>query len=123
SFSVTLKGLSIAIKKIDAFGDSFTVGENALPLTSLTFVDTPNAYPAKLQAQFDAVYPGQGVTVVNRGHSGDRAQITANDVIPKFLPVDRPDTVLLLTGYNDLLSACRVTDGQNPACGEAIDAV
>jgi len=118
-----LKGSSIALKTIDAFGDSFTEGENALPLTGLTFVDPPNSYPTKLQVRFDTVYPGQGVTVINRGHSGDRAQVTANEVIPKFLPVDRPDTVLLLTGYNDLLSACRETDGQGPACGDAIDAV
>ena len=58
SFKVTLKGMSIPIRKIDAFGDSFTAGENAVP--SMTFIDTPNAYPTKLQAKLDTVYPGQG---------------------------------------------------------------
>jgi lysophospholipase L1-like esterase len=122
SFNVTLKGMSIPIRKIDAFGDSFTEGENALP--SITFVDTPNAYPTKLQGRFDSVYPGQGVIVINRGHGGDLAQTTANSVIPKFLPGDKPDTVLILTGYNDMLNGgCRVTDGQNPLCGDTIKAV
>ena len=122
AFRVTLKGMTIALMKIDAFGDSFTEGENALP--AFSFVDPPNAYPTKLQARLNAVYPNQGITVVNRGHGGDPAQLTANSVIPKFLPIDVPDTVLLLTGYNDLLGGgCRVTDGQNPLCANAIEAV
>ena len=121
SFNVTLKGMSIAVKKIDAFGDSFTEGENALP--AISFVDTPNAYPTKLQARFDSVYPGQGITVVNRGNGGDSVEQTV-DVIRRFTPSDRPDMALLLTGYNNMLNGgCKVADGQNPACSAAISAV
>jgi lysophospholipase L1-like esterase len=119
SFKVTLKGMSIPIRKIDAFGDSFTEGENALPST--TFVDTPNAYPTKLQATLDAVYPGQGIKVINHGQNGQPAERTV-DVIRTSVAADRPDVVLVLTGYNNMLGGgCRVSDGQNPACASAIN--
>jgi lysophospholipase L1-like esterase len=121
SFKVTLKGMSIAVRKVEAFGDSFTEGENALP--TFSFVDPPNAYPTKLQVQFDMVYPGQGITVVNKGHGGDPAERTV-DVIRATVPSDRPDAVLVLTGYNNLLNGgCKIADGQNPACSTAIDTV
>jgi lysophospholipase L1-like esterase len=119
SFSVTLKGLAIAVKKFEAFGDSFTEGENG----RLTFLDVLNAYPTKLQAALDATYPIQGVTVINRGVSGEPVESTV-DSIRKFLPTDRPDAVLILTGYNNLYGGgCRVFDDQNPLCKNAIDQV
>jgi lysophospholipase L1-like esterase len=121
TFTVTLKGLKLGATKYEAFGDSFTEGENALPFT--TFVDPPNAYPTKLQARFDATYPGQGIVVINRGQNGQPAEQTVQ-VIRETVPVDRPDAVLVLTGYNNMLGGgCRVTDGQNPACSSAIDDV
>jgi len=121
SFKVELKGFAIPIRKVEAFGDSFTEGENALP--ALTFVDSPNSYPTKLQAQFDTVYPGQGIVVINRGHGGDFVEKTV-DTIRGSVPNDRPDTVLILSGYNNLENGgCKIADGQNPACSKAIDAV
>jgi lysophospholipase L1-like esterase len=113
--------MKIPIFKIEAFGDSFTEGENALP--SSTFVDKANAYPTKLQAKFDAVYPGQGVSIINRGEGGQPAERTAQ-VVRETVALDRPDVVLILTGYNNLFGGgCRVLDGQNPACSSAVNDV
>jgi lysophospholipase L1-like esterase len=125
TFKVTLKGFTLGLKKIDAFGDSFTEGENALSDSrTIEVVDPPNSYPTKLQARIDETYPGQGITVVNRGQNGEFVETTANVKMPQYLPLDRPDTVLLLSGYNNLLNGgCQVSDGQNPACGKTIDTV
>jgi lysophospholipase L1-like esterase len=101
SFKVTLKGFSIALKKYDVLGDSFTSGENGLPAD----LDVPNSFPAKLQAAFDAVYPGQGATVIPHGDPGRRmSDIVANLV--KYVTADAPDAVLVEGGYNDLLGDC-----------------
>jgi lysophospholipase L1-like esterase len=101
SFKVTLKGFSIALKKYDVLGDSFTSGENGQPAV----FDVPNSFPTKLQAAFDAVYPGQGATVVPHGDPGRRmSDIVANLV--KYVTADAPDGVLVEGGYNDLLGDC-----------------
>jgi len=119
SFSLTLKGLAIAVKKFDAFGDSFTEGENG----RFTFKDVLNAYPTKLQAAFDATYPNQGLTVINRGQSGEPVEDTVKK-IRDLLPADKPDAVLILTGYNNLLGGgCKISDDQNPLCKNAISDV
>lgn len=117
SFSVSVSGLQLAITKFEAVGDSFTAGENGRP----TFVDGPNAYPTKLQAAFDARYPGQGIKVVNRGNNGDSVQKTLLK-LPGFLATDRPEAVLLLTGYNDL-NVCGPGQSNTPACSAAINDV
>jgi lysophospholipase L1-like esterase len=118
SFNVTLKGLKLGATKYEAFGDSFTEGENG----RRPVLDIPNAYPTKLQAAFDATYPNQGITVLNRGVSGEPVETTV-DKIRMLLPADRPDAVLLLTGYNNLLGSCKVIQDQNPLCSNAIKAV
>jgi lysophospholipase L1-like esterase len=119
TFNTTLKGLAITAKKYDTVGDSFTEGENG----RLAFLDIPNAYPTKLQADFDASYPNQGIAVINRGKSGDTVEVTVEKV-KSFLPADRPDAVLILTGFNNLLTGgCKIADGQNPLCNNAIKAV
>jgi lysophospholipase L1-like esterase len=119
SFTVTLKGMAIGVKKYDSVGDSFTEGENGRP----SFLDAANAYPTKLQADFDFAYLGQGVTVINRGKSGDTVEVTV-EKIKSFLPADRPDAVLILSGYNNLLTGgCKISDDQNPLCNGAIKAV
>jgi lysophospholipase L1-like esterase len=121
SFKVTLTGLAIEIKNYDAVGDSFTEGQNGE--FAPTFVDVPNAYPTKLQAAFDATYPGQGITVINRGAGGESVEKTVDDLRGN-LAKDRPGAVLVLTGYNNLLEGgCRVSDGTNARCNNAINAV
>ncbi len=104
-FVVTLEPSLLSIKTFVAFGDSVTLGENALPGPGLTplFIDVANAYPTKLQARFDADFPGQGVKVFNDGKSGERAT-DAVARLPSVLTARQPGALLLLDGYNDLLN-------------------
>jgi len=104
-FVVTLKPAVLGVKKFVAFGDSVTLGENGLPVSALmpTFIDTPNAYPTRLLAQFAGDFPGQGITVPNAGKSGERATDGVAR-LPGVLTTEKPGGVLLLHGYNDLLN-------------------
>ena len=106
------------MKKFDAIGDSLTAGENGLP----SVVDPPNSYPTKLQALLDAYYPGQGMTVLNRGESGQRIERT-EELIPKIVTTDRPDAVLLLVGFNNLTMPCSPGQANTQACRAAVDFV
>lgn len=117
SFSVSVSGVQLTVTKFDAVGDSFTAGENGRP----AFIDVPNAYPTRLQVAFDARYPGQGITVINRGHNGDSV-LTTLQILPGVLATDRPGAVLLLSGYNDL-SACVPGQANTSTCSAAIDYV
>jgi lysophospholipase L1-like esterase len=117
TFNVTVKGFSLGVTKFDSIGDSFTAGENG----RLSLIDLPNAYPTRLQAALDANYPGQGIVVLNRGKGGDRAERTA-DQIRVYVADDRPDVVLLLTGYNNL-EPCGPGRATTTPCRNAIDEV
>ncbi len=106
SFKVTLSGFSIGVTKYEAFGDSLTAGETGrAQLYVPLFDDVENAYPTKLQAKFDATYPGQGITVINKGHNGDSIEVT-DQIIRDTVPRDRPDAVLILSGFNNLTKGC-----------------
>lgn len=120
SFRVNLTGFEIGLKKYEAFGDSVTAGEVGRPsISGFNEVDVANAYPTKLQQQFDAVYPGQGVVVINRGHSLDKGDQT-DALIRTFAAADRPEVVLLLTGYNDLGHGCGANGAGTATCRDAI---
>lgn len=118
SFKVTLTALAIAVKKYDTVGDSFTEGENGRP----AFLDVPNAYPTKLRALFDATYPDQGIQVINRGVSGWPVERTV-DELPGDLAADRPGAVLLLSGFNNLLTGCGNGPVNRDDCQAAIETV
>jgi lysophospholipase L1-like esterase len=120
SFNVTLTGQSISVTKYDAVGDSLTAGENGL----LSLIDLPNAYPTRLQSALETMYPGQGVSVVNRGTNGEFVEETALR-IRGYIASDRPGAVLLLSGYNNLLNGgCRIADGpSDPACPHTVEDV
>lgn len=118
SFTVTLSGFSISVTRYEALGDSFTEGENG----RFAFLDIPNAYPTRLQAAFDAVYPGQGVRVINRGVSGQPVEQTL-DELRRNIAIDRPGAVLLLSGFNNLPNACGNGPANTLACRAALDAV
>ena len=118
SFNVTLNGFALSVKKFDAIGDSLTAGE--IGVTGI--VDTPSSYPTKLQALLDSYYPGQGMTVINRGESGQRIERTW-ELIPSVLSADRPDAVLLLAGYNNLTTPCSTGLAATANCRAAIDFV
>jgi lysophospholipase L1-like esterase len=118
SFNVVLTGVTLGVTKFEAIGDSLTEGENGRFVP--TFLDPPNAYPTRLQAAFDAAYPGQGVVVINKGHSGDSVETTVRDLNGN-LSKDRPGAVLVLAGYNNLLSGgCKISDDNNPRCSNQI---
>jgi lysophospholipase L1-like esterase len=125
SFKVTLSGFSIGLTKYEAFGDSLTAGETGRSFIFVPrFDDVANAYPTKLQADFDAVYPGQGVTVINKGHNGDNVE-TTDQIIRDAVPRDRPDVVLILSGYNNLNfnGTCSPGNANTRACRDAINNV
>ena len=117
AFNITVTGFSLGATRFDSIGDSLTAGENG----RLSFVDVPNAYPTRLQAAFDANYPGQGIVVINRGTNGERAERTA-DLIRAYVTADRPDAILLLTGYNNL-EPCGPGRATTTSCQSAIDDV
>ena len=120
SFNVTLTGFALGAVKFGAFGDSLTEGETGRPNIVLPFLDVPNAYPTRLQAALEDAYPGQGIVVINRGRSLDSVETTESK-LRQFLPGDRPDAVLLLTGYNNLTGSCGPGRGGSGECEDAID--
>lgn len=119
TFTVTLTGFALDAARFDAFGDSLTEGETGRPSVALPFLDPPNAYPTRLQAEFDETYPNQGIVVINRGLSGDSVDATESKV-RQFLPIDRPDGALFLSGYNNLTGACGPGHGSSGECTSAI---
>lgn len=118
SFNVTLTGFALSATKFTTVGDSLTEGENG----RLTFLDLPNAYPTRLQMALDATYPGQNIRVINRGVSGWPIERTVLE-LPGDLAADRPDAVLLLSGYNDLLNECGRGPVDTPACQAALETI
>jgi lysophospholipase L1-like esterase len=118
AFRVSVNGFALGVKKFLAAGDSLTEGQNGLP----SFIDSPNAYPTKLQASLDMFYPGQGLAVVNRGVSGRRVE-ELEVLLPGLVAAERPEAVLLLVGYNNLTTPCAPGLRSTMACGDAIDFV
>jgi len=68
------------------------------------------------------VYPGQGLVVINRGHSLDTVAQT-DALVRTFAAADLPEVVLLLSGYNNLTQACGSNGSATPACRNAIGTV
>jgi lysophospholipase L1-like esterase len=122
AFNVTLTGFKLEALSFGAYGDSLTAGETGRPNLTLPFIDTPNSYPTRLQAALDETYPDQDIVVVNRGQNGDSVEATET-ALRIFLPRDRPDAVLLLTGYNNLTGPCGPGRGGSGECEDAIDKV
>jgi lysophospholipase L1-like esterase len=120
SFKVTMTALTIAVTTYDTVGDSFTEGENGR--LALSLLDTPNAYPTKLQGLFDLTYPGQGIRVINRGISGWPVERTVVE-LPGDLALDHPGAVLLLSGFNNLLNGCGNGSTGTSDCRNALTAV
>ncbi|HUF49121.1 MAG TPA: GDSL-type esterase/lipase family protein [Vicinamibacterales bacterium] len=104
-FTVTLTPAMFALKRIVAFGDSVTRGETGVPFgeAMLLIIDTPNAYPTRLQERFDTDFPGQGIIVINQGVSGERIT-EAVARLPGVVMAQQPGGLLLLVGYNDLFT-------------------
>jgi len=102
SFAVTLTPLLLDATKFVAVGDSLTEGENGRPARLRNgVIDLPNVYPTQLQALLETAYPGQGITVVNRGHSGDFIEDSVKK-LRDILSDEHPGALLLLDGYNNV---------------------
>ena len=120
SFTVTSTPLLLSVTKYVAFGDSLTEGENGRRLTlGLGFIDPAATYPVYLQSMLNAEYPGQSITVPNRGKSGDTVGIGI-EKLPGVLAAEHPGALLLLMGYNDLLFPCAPGLSNTAECGQAI---
>lgn len=61
----------------------------------------PDAYPRKLQALLAERYPGQSISVVNEGASGEEVRAGAEN-LPRVLTTDTPEVLLLQEGVNTL---------------------
>lgn len=114
TFNVSLAATALTVTKFVAFGDSVTEGENGQVAFGQRVVDTPNAYPTKLQSLFDFEFPGQGITVLNRGKGGEALEDGVKR-LPGILSTEHPDALLLLDGYNDL-APCSPGQAGSPAC-------
>ena len=123
SFGVTLSAAVLSVTRFLAFGDSFTEGENGrLTAFGTPFLDVPNSYPTKLAALFAAEFPDQGIVVVNRGQSGEAVEDGLTR-LPGELAAVRPDALLLLDGYNNLLDDCPFGEAIGSTCRATVDYV
>lgn len=120
------KGVQLTAKTFLAVGDSTTEGENGLPPPCpLTFgtkcTDTPNAYPVKLQSLFDGQFPGQGIAVKYPPNTGGNSTATTLNNLQGYLDLAHPEVVLVLTGYNDLITPCHQGEVNDTLCDQGID--
>jgi lysophospholipase L1-like esterase len=91
----------IAKTRFVAFGDSLTEGVVSLPLT-LTLVDVPNAYPARLAGALRTRYYDQAdIVVLNEGKAGEFA-LDGKVRLPDVIKADAPQVLLLMEGANEI---------------------
>ncbi|HEX5216979.1 MAG TPA: GDSL-type esterase/lipase family protein [Vicinamibacterales bacterium] len=107
TFNVTLTALKLNATKFMAFGDSMTEGVDGLASMRVghLLADPAFAYPAQLQMMLHADYPAQEISVFNEGLGGEK--VTDPLSYARFtaaLQARRPEALLLLDGYNDLLN-------------------
>ena len=109
AFTVTLTALRLTAMTFVAFGDSLTAGENGNAINGpcpsrlrVQCIDVPNAYPTQLARLLRDEFPAQQISVINTGINGRRAEDDV-DRLPDVLDEHRPDALLLLHGFNDLL--------------------
>ena len=97
----------ISITRIVAYGDSLTEGVTSPDPTTL-LLNLPDSYPMKLQAMISARYTDQAVEVFNEGCSGEFADGSSRNCaggvqrLPGVLDRDKPQSLLLMHGANDL---------------------
>lgn len=116
TFTVTLApALRLAIAKLMAFGDSFTMGEDGRSLRLVQhFIDPVGTYPFLLEGMLNGEYAGQAVQVLNFGKGGEPID-DGRQRLPGALAAQHPEALLLLDGYNDLLASCAESRPQDVA--------
>ena len=127
AFTVTLTALlRLNATKFMAFGDSFTEGEDGRSLRLVPhFIDPGGTYPFLLEGLLNNEFAGQPIQVLNYGRSGEPID-DGRRRLPGALAAQRPQALLLLDGYNDLLGWCkeaRPQDVASPNCASAINDV
>jgi lysophospholipase L1-like esterase len=129
TFTVSLTAaLRLAVTKFMAFGDSFTEGNDGRSLVLVPhsrFIDPQGTYPFFLQAILNTEYSAEPIEVLNQGSSGEDIN-KGRQRLPGTLATYRPQALLLLDGYNDLLNNCgaaRPQDASSPQCASAINEV
>ena len=129
TFTVTLNpALRLAVSKFMAFGDSFTEGEDgrsAALIPRSRVIDPLATYPYLLEGMLNAEYAAQPIQVLNLGKSGEAID-SGRQRLTGDLRRHRPEVLLLLHGYNDLLGACKVSQGRDAnssQCAAAINEV
>jgi lysophospholipase L1-like esterase len=104
TFSVTLSPVVLSVHRFVAFGDSVTAGEDGRTAQiRVRFIDPVRSYPAVLLSRISTDFPDQGISVVNEGRGGEFAD-DGTKRLSQVLDSDRPEVLLLLEGYNDLLN-------------------
>jgi lysophospholipase L1-like esterase len=86
------------------------------------FIDPTATYPVKLESRLNTEYPGQSITVRNRGVSGEHIEVGLTR-LPGELSQYRPGALLLLHGYNNLLDECKVGFSGSAKCTQKISDV
>jgi lysophospholipase L1-like esterase len=121
TLSARVTAPTLGAKKFMSVGDSLTEGETG-PAFQTRVVDPASAYPTKLNALLNGAFPGQGIAVSNRGHSGWFINMT-KDELPANL-AEQPEAVMLLAGYNDLTLPCKPPATINsPNCDLSVEYV
>ena len=111
SFSVSLTALKLNAVKFVAFGDSMTEGVDGAAsarVGRLMAVAPELSYPSQLQGFLRADYPpqAQAITVFNAGRGGEKVTDPLGFArLRDVLLEQRPEVLLLLDGYNDLLTS------------------
>jgi lysophospholipase L1-like esterase len=95
----------LTVTRFMAYGDSITFGVVSGPVTTaLRTLATPDAYPGKLEQMLRVRYPSLPITITNEGLPGESAvQAATSGRLAGLLRANRPEVLLLLEGYNDLL--------------------
>jgi lysophospholipase L1-like esterase len=117
SFTVTVSRTpQLTVTRFLAFGDSITAGEITVPIAGVSSPrGFPNfilrlvpsaSYPTVLQNLMTARYTAQAssISVINEGLAGERARDgSAQSRIAQALATHRPEVLLLMHGYNDII--------------------
>lgn len=136
SFTVSVsKTPQLTVTKFLAFGDSITAGEISFPIAGISpqggFANSilrvvPSAsYPSVLSGLLRARYTAQssGIVVANEGVSGERARDAATlSRFSQAVSTHRPDVVLLMHGYNDIIDPSVITATVNAVDAMAAEA-
>jgi lysophospholipase L1-like esterase len=124
AFPVTISRIPLLSRtRFMAFGDSLTVGTTTTVNPSAPppylFEDlTTGSYPAVLTQLLSARFTSQTITVRNEGKGGEKA-VDGVGRAQSVINANRPEVVLIMTGYNDLSTLGE--DGIDPAIAAITD--